>query len=302
MCAPSKDTAHESAEAANAAHAADARNQVTHHESLQAVDAIRKRLDVVRRPEKQEDEEKDEASSDDASSQDMANNAMFDDFGGGMPSSERKGSRSVTSAKSLAEEAVQTSGQQQQLEAPEPKRRRRHPKGEVTMPQQPNVGPQPSVAATPATPNQPTSSTVAVVAKAREDLDKYYKAFTDEKIWDSKIKSRTVETMQKALNQRANAVACLNSQDPAVQTLANSCMEFADLVGEKVSAVHHIRQSPEAAATELAENMAVALRKMSPPVLSNILVWTAGQILKDVEAGTCFDCQTPLFKFYLPLG
>ncbi len=302
MCAPSKDTAHESAEAANAAHAADARAQVSHHESLQAADAIRKRLDVVRRSDPQEDEDNDVVSSDDEGSQHMGSQAMFDDFGGGLPSFDRKGSHSVKSSKSLPEEAHPSlPAATQPGPTEEPKRRRK-------MPPKCEVVPPPANVAAPANPQ--TSSTAAVVAKAREDLDKYYKAFTDEKIWDAKIKSRTLETMQKALNQRANAVACLNSQDPAVQTLANSCMEFADLVGEKMSAVQCIKQAPEAAATSFAENMAAAIRKMSPPVLSNILVWTAGQILKDVEqAGTFLIAKTPCkgqvfsrFTVYLPLG
>ena len=129
------------------------------------------------------------------------------------------------------------------------------------------------------------------LSKAREAMSKYESQFSDAKLWESKIKSRAVDTMSNALNRHASQIMCLNSQDPDDTALATRCSEFADSVSEKVKFLQGVRQAPELSATGVTDGDYACAKTMSVQVLSSVIVWVAGQLLKDFDQDLIFvDC------------
>lgn len=128
-----------------------------------------------------------------------------------------------------------------------------------------------------------TTATNQILSKAEEALSKYREGFTDLKLWEMKVKSRTVDTMSTALNRHASQIMGLNSQDEKVQELAEHCVAFADSVAEKVKLIHTIRQAPDQSAKLLDDSQWAVGLQFDLSVLCAITAWVAGHTVKDME-------------------
>ena len=138
------------------------------------------------------------------------------------------------------------------------------------------------------TPKSKGTNAELALSKAREAIAKYEDMFSDTKLWDGKVRARQVDTMSNALNRHASQIMCLNSQDPDDIALATRCSEFADTVAEKVKFLQDVRQAPEHSAGAITESHYACAKTMSIQVLSNVIVWVAGQLLKDFDQDLLF--------------
>lgn len=307
-----QEKVHESAEAANRAFVADAKQINTHHASVQNCETVQQKLSTCRHL--MDDEEENMPALQDGSVSGTDYNEpevdMFDDFSGLRQQTEM--ANQANQAFAIPPGRKRPVQSISELSVPSGDRSEEDPEDEA-LPQNhgdPGLGKGrgrkgggkgivkgrgpgmiPSLPVKPSKPSKGTNAELTL-SKAAEALSKYELQFSDSKLWDGKVKSRSLDTMSNALNRHASQIMCLNLQDPDDIALATRCSEFPDTVAEKVKFLQDVRQAPEQSASAVTDSHYTCAKTMSVQVLSDVIAWVAGQLLKDFDQDLLFvDCR-----------
>ena len=118
------------------------------------------------------------------------------------------------------------------------------------------------------------ASNDAARAKAQEAFARSQEQFSDDKMWNNKLRLRQVEAMSKNLSQLATPLSD--------EKLGADLMTFAENAEATFKFFQTIRANPAPLRGLQKESQAICER-LSPAVLSNILVFVASHILKEIE-------------------
>ena len=125
-------------------------------------------------------------------------------------------------------------------------------------------------------------ASAASFEKVRSAFQQNQETYSEDKLWDRKIRIRTVQSMGKTLCGLASPLS--NSGCPEAEQFCQQVMSFAEDTEAKHNLFSQLRQAPVAAVSALTEDQQDLLQKVSPAVLSSILVWIGSQILKELDS------------------
>ena len=126
-----------------------------------------------------------------------------------------------------------------------------------------------------------TKKTLEIMRKARETLQKQDAALSDNAMWGSKIRKRVVDAAVKALSNHAATLLATNDHEAAM--LSSQINEWCDKAEIRFQALQAVRSRPLEFAGTAADEMVVhmeTLKTMQVPMLSNIILYVAGECLK----------------------
>ena len=122
-----------------------------------------------------------------------------------------------------------------------------------------------------------------MVRKAEDHLHKNEAAMSAEEIWGTKMRKRTLTAGVTAMNSASSALAPY-FDDPAVEALAGKLNCFCDAAEKRFDLLALLRQNPFSVVDEkkLTDEQHEILLDMSIPMLSNLILFVAGEAMKMV--------------------
>ena len=124
-----------------------------------------------------------------------------------------------------------------------------------------------------------------LISKMEESLQKTMAGLTSEKIWNDKIRKRSLESAVNRLsNDNTNKLSPLVDQSPKAKEISNGINAFADEVVPRFEVLAGIRQNPFMFVDEAAKQGEWRiLLDMSMPLLHNIIIFCAGDAIKTID-------------------
>lgn len=124
-----------------------------------------------------------------------------------------------------------------------------------------------------------------LISKMEESLQKTMAGLTSEKIWNDKIRKRSLDSAVNRLsNDNTNKLSPLVDQSPKAKEISNGINAFADEVVPRFEVLAGIRQNPFMFVDEAAKQGEWRiLLDMSMPLLHNIIIFCAGDAIKTID-------------------
>lgn len=141
-----------------------------------------------------------------------------------------------------------------------------------------NAGGPPSLGSVP---KLRSSSENAAFEKAKATLEKSMETYSEDKLWEAKIRVRAIQTLTNSLASLASPLTTV--QNPVVEGLCKELMAFSEATERKYTFFQAVRQAPLESINTLADESAVVARMISSPVMSKLLTWVATEVLKKLE-------------------
>ena len=135
-----------------------------------------------------------------------------------------------------------------------------------------------------------SSTEEAACEKAQAALDKAKESFSEEKLWETKIRARQIENVSNSLATLSTPLS--SSENLQTQTLCKDMMHFAEKTEKIFKLFQAVRQAPLESIKALTDEHKAATRMLCPPVISKVSTWLATQALKDLENDATLQQRT----------
>ncbi|CAE7843149.1 unnamed protein product [Symbiodinium necroappetens] len=122
-----------------------------------------------------------------------------------------------------------------------------------------------------------------LMSKATEALTKHKETFSDSSIWTNRTRRRVLEAAIKSLSNLANQLLTLNND--AAEGLSREITEWADQAEIRFDSLARVRSATldYAEIEGVAEEHLQPLRELGVAMLSNVILFVAGECLKHME-------------------
>ena len=115
--------------------------------------------------------------------------------------------------------------------------------------------------------------------RARAACEAKRAAFSDENLWNTKIKARAISQMQKVVEENISKLIADDSHEDYV----NLMVDFPDLVQTKFDLFAEIRKNPTDMVKQLTDDALKVLASMNHTLIQAIILHIAAALLKHVE-------------------
>ncbi|CAE7941428.1 unnamed protein product [Symbiodinium necroappetens] len=122
-----------------------------------------------------------------------------------------------------------------------------------------------------------------LITKATEALAKHKDTFSDSNVWTNRTRRRILEAAIKSLSNLANQLLALNTD--AADSLSRDITEWADRAEVRFDSLARVRSMTldYAEIESVAEEHLQPLRELGVAMLSNVILFVAGECLKHME-------------------
>jgi hypothetical protein len=106
-------------------------------------------------------------------------------------------------------------------------------------------------------------------------------SFSDDALWEGKIRQRAFEQLSRQLEEGANKVIA----DPQGEDLAREMLDFPESALKKFQVFQKLKKNPQSAVNTLEDAELKVMENISPALLSRIFIHIGVALLKNFEEG-----------------
>lgn len=119
--------------------------------------------------------------------------------------------------------------------------------------------------------------------KAREFIDAKKKAFSDENLWEGKMKSRAFQSLSTQMEQNAHKIRGIDTDEPEVDFLVELMLDFSEKVNAKYELFQKMKKDPANILGNMESEDLDVFCSLSPALFAKIVIWLGNSLLKNAE-------------------